>query len=144
MPRTENDVWSDINNPNNDSDMDDWADTHNPNNGHYIDEHNEEYDESLGEYRILDNHGSKASQPPFKGFVAAALRQENGTCKLRLTFEKEEVLLEKIFSSVEDCILEAKEKLPGAEVYEEVTTQLASEIPSSPLSKALHDMFKNI
>lgn len=34
--QAENDIWSDINNPNNDADMDDWADTHNPNNDDYI------------------------------------------------------------------------------------------------------------
>lgn len=32
----ENDLWSDINNPNNDADMDDWADAHNPNNDDYL------------------------------------------------------------------------------------------------------------
>jgi hypothetical protein len=30
------DLWSDINNPNNDSDMDDWSDAHNPNNDDYL------------------------------------------------------------------------------------------------------------
>jgi len=30
MPQDELDLWSDINNPNNDADMDDWADAHNP------------------------------------------------------------------------------------------------------------------
>ncbi|MCT7617752.1 hypothetical protein [Aliarcobacter butzleri] len=35
MSRDYNDLWSDINNPNNDSDMDDWADAHNPNNDEY-------------------------------------------------------------------------------------------------------------
>lgn len=30
------DLWSDINNPNNDSDMDDWANAHNPNNENYL------------------------------------------------------------------------------------------------------------
>lgn len=30
------DLWSDINNPNNDTDMDDWADAHNPNNEDYL------------------------------------------------------------------------------------------------------------
>jgi len=38
MSDDELDVWSDINNPNNDADMDDWADAHNPNNDDYIDE----------------------------------------------------------------------------------------------------------
>lgn len=32
------DVWSDINNPNNDDDMDRWSDIHNPNNDDYIGE----------------------------------------------------------------------------------------------------------
>nr|WP_165375131.1 hypothetical protein [Malaciobacter halophilus] len=36
MSQEELDVWSDINNPNNDADMDDWADAHNPNNDDYI------------------------------------------------------------------------------------------------------------
>lgn len=42
MPDTSNmsddelDLWSDINNPNNDADMDDWADAHNPNNDEYL------------------------------------------------------------------------------------------------------------
>lgn len=36
MSNEELDVWSDINNPNNDADMDDWADIHNPNNDDYI------------------------------------------------------------------------------------------------------------
>ncbi|MDE3274295.1 hypothetical protein [Pseudoalteromonas sp. G4] len=36
MSQEELDVWSDINNPNNDADMDDWADCHNPNNDDYI------------------------------------------------------------------------------------------------------------
>jgi hypothetical protein len=31
MTQEELDLWSDINNPNNDCDMDDWADAHNPN-----------------------------------------------------------------------------------------------------------------
>ncbi|MDE1236851.1 hypothetical protein [Vibrio aestuarianus] len=32
MTQEELDIWSDINNPNNDADMDDRADAHNPNN----------------------------------------------------------------------------------------------------------------
>ena len=36
MSQEELDIWSDINNPNNDSDMDDWADAHNPNNDDYL------------------------------------------------------------------------------------------------------------
>jgi hypothetical protein len=35
MSQDELDLWSDINNPNNDADMDDWADAHNPNNDSY-------------------------------------------------------------------------------------------------------------
>lgn len=38
MSKDELDLWSDINNPNNEADMDDWADAHNPNNDNYIDE----------------------------------------------------------------------------------------------------------
>ena len=34
--RDPNDVWSDVNNPNNDSDMDAWADANNPNNPAYV------------------------------------------------------------------------------------------------------------
>jgi len=30
------DVWSDVNNPNNEANMDDWADVHNPNNENYL------------------------------------------------------------------------------------------------------------
>lgn len=30
------DVWSDVNNPNNEANMDDWADSHNPNNEDYL------------------------------------------------------------------------------------------------------------
>ncbi|EHU4849222.1 hypothetical protein K6672_003610 [Vibrio vulnificus] len=36
MSQGELDLWSDINNPNNDADMDDWADAHNPNNDDYL------------------------------------------------------------------------------------------------------------
>ena len=36
MSQEELDVWSDINNPNNDADMNEWADCHNPNNDDYI------------------------------------------------------------------------------------------------------------
>lgn len=36
MSQEELDIWSDINNPNNDADMDDWADAHNPNNDDYL------------------------------------------------------------------------------------------------------------
>lgn len=36
MSQDELDIWSDINNPNNDADMDDWADAHNPNNDDYL------------------------------------------------------------------------------------------------------------
>ncbi len=38
MSQDELDIWSDINNPNNEADMDDWSDVHNPNNDSYIDE----------------------------------------------------------------------------------------------------------
>lgn len=38
MSQEELDLWSDINNPNNDADMDDWADAHNPNNEDYLGE----------------------------------------------------------------------------------------------------------
>jgi len=38
MSQDELDLWSDINNPNNDSDMDDWSDGHNPNNDDYLDD----------------------------------------------------------------------------------------------------------
>lgn len=41
MNQEELDLWSDINNPNNDADMDDWADAHNDNNDSY-DEYNDE------------------------------------------------------------------------------------------------------
>lgn len=30
------DVWSDVNNPNNEANMDEWADVHNPNNENYL------------------------------------------------------------------------------------------------------------
>ena len=36
MSQEELDIWSDINNPNNEADMDNWADTHNPNNDDYL------------------------------------------------------------------------------------------------------------
>lgn len=36
MNKEELDLWSDINNPNNDIDMNDWADAHNPNNDDYL------------------------------------------------------------------------------------------------------------
>ena len=38
MSKEELDLYSNINNPNNDADMDDWADGHNPNNDDYLDE----------------------------------------------------------------------------------------------------------
>ena len=38
IDRDRNDVWSDVNNPNNDADMDDWADANNPNNDDYVGE----------------------------------------------------------------------------------------------------------
>jgi len=34
--QVEADLWSDINNPNNNADMDDWSDCHNPNNDDYL------------------------------------------------------------------------------------------------------------
>jgi hypothetical protein len=36
MSKEERDLYSDMNNPNNEADMDDWADVHNPNNDDYI------------------------------------------------------------------------------------------------------------
>jgi hypothetical protein len=36
MSKEENDLWSDVNNPNNEKDLDDWADGHNPNNDDYL------------------------------------------------------------------------------------------------------------
>lgn len=36
MSQEELDLWSNINNPNNDANMDDWADAHNPNNDDYL------------------------------------------------------------------------------------------------------------
>lgn len=36
MSQQELDVWSDMNNPNNDASWDDWADVHNPNNESYL------------------------------------------------------------------------------------------------------------
>ena len=36
--KDELDLWSNINNPNNEADMDDWADAHNPNNDNYLDQ----------------------------------------------------------------------------------------------------------
>lgn len=36
MSQDELDLWSDINNTNNDADMDDWSDAHNPNNDSYL------------------------------------------------------------------------------------------------------------
>ncbi len=36
MSQAELDLYSDINNDNNDADMDDWADAHNDNNDNYI------------------------------------------------------------------------------------------------------------
>ena len=38
MSAAELDLWSEINNPNNEADMDDWADAHNPNNDEYIED----------------------------------------------------------------------------------------------------------
>jgi len=38
MADEEMDLWSDVNNPNNDADMDDWSDAHNPNNDDYLGE----------------------------------------------------------------------------------------------------------
>ena len=36
MSQEELDLYSDINNPNNDADIDDWSDAHNDNNENYI------------------------------------------------------------------------------------------------------------
>lgn len=36
MADEEMDLWSDVNNPNNDADMDDWSDAHNSNNDDYL------------------------------------------------------------------------------------------------------------
>lgn len=38
MSKEELDLWSDINNPNNESDMDDWSDYHNSNNDTFLGE----------------------------------------------------------------------------------------------------------
>ena len=38
--QAEYDLWSDVNNPNNDASMDDWAEAHNPNNDDYLGEEN--------------------------------------------------------------------------------------------------------
>ncbi|MBE0364092.1 hypothetical protein PULV_a1647 [Pseudoalteromonas ulvae UL12] len=44
MTDDELDLWSDINNPNNEADMDDWADAHNPNNDQYLDSEEDDLD----------------------------------------------------------------------------------------------------
>ena len=36
MSQDELDLWSDINNPNNNADIDDWANAHKPNNDDYL------------------------------------------------------------------------------------------------------------
>ena len=41
-PQDERDLWSDINNSNNDASMDDWADAHNPNNDNYMGDKSED------------------------------------------------------------------------------------------------------
>lgn len=38
MTQEELDLYSNINNPNNEDDMDEWADAHNPNNDSYLDD----------------------------------------------------------------------------------------------------------
>lgn len=43
MTKEENDLWSNIHNPNNDADMDDWADAHNPTSDSYLG--NDEWDD---------------------------------------------------------------------------------------------------
>lgn len=45
MTQEELDIWSNINNPNNDANMDDWADIHNPNNDAYIGYSDDDYDD---------------------------------------------------------------------------------------------------
>ena len=42
MSQDELDLWSDINNPNNDASMDDWADAHYPNNDDYLGDENDD------------------------------------------------------------------------------------------------------
>tara|TARA_B100001109_G_scaffold194744_1_gene161334 strand:- start:12141 stop:12389 length:249 start_codon:yes stop_codon:yes gene_type:complete len=42
MTKDELDLWSDINNPNNEADMEDWSDAHNPNNDAYLGDKTEE------------------------------------------------------------------------------------------------------
>ena len=42
MSQEERDLWSDVNNPNNEANMDDWADAHNPNNDDYLGDDQEE------------------------------------------------------------------------------------------------------
>lgn len=44
MTQEELDLWSDINNPNNEASMDDWADAHNPNNDAYLSDDDYEED----------------------------------------------------------------------------------------------------
>ena len=44
MTKDEFDLWSNINNPNNDADIDDWADAHNPNNDAYLGDDDDEYE----------------------------------------------------------------------------------------------------
>ncbi|HEX5329989.1 hypothetical protein [Sulfuricurvum sp.] len=118
MSRTINDEWSDVNNPNNSSNMDDWANANNPNNGNYRYEEwddNDEYDHVPSRLKCFKSLTEE--DKPYSGYEGALEKDEDG--KYFVVLRKgEQSITSESYDHAEECILAVERQYNGCNVMD--------------------------
>ncbi|MDF1822267.1 MAG: hypothetical protein P1U64_11865 [Alcanivoracaceae bacterium] len=137
MSRSENDVWSDVNNPNNSASLDDWADAHNPNNPGYIDD-SDDYDDPVGRSEWPASLIQQAPpSPSFVGYEGEPEQDGNGEWFVRLKRDQE-VIESARYASKDECMNDVERTYPGCRLIESRTTvDLRAKPSTSPYADAV-------
>lgn len=142
MPRTLNDVKSDINNSNNPANMDNWANANNPNNENYVYGHDND-DES--EFTTPYFNQRTEIKKPYIGYVGTLEKTDDGSWFVVLTKGNHDITSQN-YDSPEECITEVEKQYDGSSVIEmERTIEIRTE-PSEMENyySALVNAHKNI
>lgn len=117
MSPRHNDVWSDINNPNNSATMDDWSDCNNPNNSNYIeDDDYYEHGESCG---CASFHSSQINYKDrtFEGFTGDLKKKDNGKWSVVISNGNESYDSGE-YNSSNECVDDMVDTYPGCHIIE--------------------------
>lgn len=139
MSRTMNDEWSDVNNPNNSSNMDDWANANNPNNENYIYGHDDDDDyEDYTPSRLNYFKSQPVEEKPYYGYEGNLEKNEHGKWFVVLKKEDHSITSEN-YDRAEECISAVERQYKGCNVMDmviEINLDKAEEYSSAALIMA--------